>query len=62
MEWLVGKGIIDIYNCQPGIDMYDAGYEANHMADINDCGVGCCPTGSERLTRVPKNHVSRETM
>ena len=49
MGWLVERGMIRIYNCQLGIevnDMYDAGYEANHVVDIDDCDVGCCPTDS----------------
>lgn len=42
--------------------MYSAGYEANHMADINNCGVGCCPMGFECLMRVMKCCMSHESM
>ena len=65
MEWLVGKETVCIYNCQLGIemnDMYDTGYEASCMLDFDNFDVGYCPMGSERLTKVLKNHMLHESM
>jgi hypothetical protein len=42
--------------------MYDAGVDVGPVAEIDDCDVGCCAMGSERLTKVLKNHVSRKSM
>jgi len=66
VEWLlVAKKMMCIYNCRLGIemnDMYDARIDMNHVAEIDDCDVGCCPMGPERLMKVLKNRMSRELM
>ena len=62
---MVVKAMMCIYNCWLGIemnDMYNVRINMNRLAKINDCDVGCCPMGSEHLTKVLKNHVSHESM